>query len=112
MPQNAHLEAINVETERLPEPVHAAQDPQLIHERAAELARTLTWLPNSPSSHTFVERKKVDGTTLFIPQQLLDRLKRNGASKGFVNWSEYARSLLIRGLDQDELGPLDRSRSS
>jgi cyclic beta-1,2-glucan synthetase len=56
MPQNTHLEAISAEAERLPEPAHGVCDPQVIHEGAAELARTLTWLPNSPSSHTFAER--------------------------------------------------------
>ena len=59
MPQNTHLETISAEAERLPEPVHAARNPQVIHEGAAELARTLTWLPNSPSSHTFAERSRV-----------------------------------------------------
>jgi hypothetical protein len=59
MPQNTHLETISAETERLPEPVHAAQNPQIIQEGTAELARTLTWLPNSPSSHTFAERSRV-----------------------------------------------------
>ena len=59
MPQNTHLETISAETERLPEPVHAAQNPQIIQEGAVELARTLTWLPNSPSSHTFAERSRV-----------------------------------------------------
>jgi hypothetical protein len=59
MPQNTHLETISAEAERLPEPVHAARNPQVIHEGAAELAHTLTWLPNSPSSHTFAERSRV-----------------------------------------------------
>jgi len=59
MPQNTHLRTISAETERLPEPVHAAHDPQVIRERAAELARTLRWLPNTPSSHTFAERSRV-----------------------------------------------------
>ena len=59
MPQNAHLETISAEAERLPEPVHAAQNPQIIHEGAVKLARTLTWLPNSPSSHTFAERSRI-----------------------------------------------------
>jgi hypothetical protein len=56
MPTNTHLETIGAEAERLPERVHAAQDPQVIHQRAEELARALAWLPNSPSSHTFAER--------------------------------------------------------
>jgi len=59
MPQNTHLEAINAEAERLPKPAHAAQNPQTIHEGAAQLAQSLTWLPNSPSSRTFAERTRV-----------------------------------------------------
>jgi len=59
MPQNTHLQAVSADTERLPEPNHGARDPQVLAERAAELARTLTWLPNLPSSHTFAERSRV-----------------------------------------------------
>ncbi len=58
MPQNAHLKTLSADTERLPEPVYAAHDSQVIHEKALELARTLRWLPNSPSSHTFAERSR------------------------------------------------------
>src|SRR5271155_781844 len=56
MPTNTHLETINAEAELLPERVHAPQDPQVIRQRAEELARTLAWLPNTPSSQTFAER--------------------------------------------------------
>jgi cyclic beta-1,2-glucan synthetase len=56
MPQNTHLETISAETGRLPEPVHGIRNPQIIHEKGAELARVLAWLPNSPSSHIFAER--------------------------------------------------------
>ena len=56
MPQNRHLEIINTEAERLPEPGHELRDPEVLREKAEELARTLRWLPNSPSSHTFAER--------------------------------------------------------
>ena len=59
MPQNAHLEGITAEIERQPECTHAAQNRQLIPEAAAELAHTLAWLPNSPSSHTFAERSRI-----------------------------------------------------
>jgi cyclic beta-1,2-glucan synthetase len=59
MPQNAHLEGITAEIERQPECTHAVQNRQLIPEGAAELAHTLAWLPNSPSSHTFAERSRV-----------------------------------------------------
>src|SRR5882762_1016341 len=56
MPQNTHLENVSTETERLPEPGRDTQNPQVLREKAAELAHSLVWLPNSPSSHTFAER--------------------------------------------------------
>jgi cyclic beta-1,2-glucan synthetase len=56
MHQDTHSRTIIAETEYLPEPIHAAKNPQTIHDGAAELARTLTWVPDTPSSHTFAER--------------------------------------------------------
>jgi hypothetical protein len=56
MPQNAHLEIVNSEIERPPEPVRDAHSPQALQKKTTELVRSLTWLPNSPSSHTFAER--------------------------------------------------------
>src|SRR5580658_867316 len=58
MPQNAHLEGVTAEMERLPECIHAVENRQLIHEAAVESAHTLVWLPNSPFSHTFAERSR------------------------------------------------------
>ena len=72
MPQNTHLRTISAETE-LPEPVHAAKNPQIIHQGAVDLARALAWLPNSPSSHTFAERSRVlarDSKPLFAALEL------------------------------------------
>src|ERR1700723_544348 len=59
MPQNAHLEGITAEIERQPEGTHGVQNRQRIPEGAAELAHSLAWLPNSPSSHTFAERSRI-----------------------------------------------------
>jgi cyclic beta-1,2-glucan synthetase len=59
MPANTHLESISAEAELLPEPVHASQNPQAVREGAERLARTLVWLPNSPSSHIFAERSHI-----------------------------------------------------
>ena len=56
MPQNRHLEIINAETERLPEPGHDLHDPQVLGSKAEELARALKWLPNTLSSPTFAQR--------------------------------------------------------
>ena len=58
MPQNTHLATITAEMDRLPEPEHTAQDPLVLRDKALELARSFVWLPNSPSSHTFLERTK------------------------------------------------------
>src|SRR5579863_5214152 len=59
MPANTHLESISAEAERLLEPVRASQNPQAVREGAEKLARSLVWLPNSPSSHIFAERSHV-----------------------------------------------------
>jgi cyclic beta-1,2-glucan synthetase len=56
MPQNTHLDIISADAERLMEPVSEAHSPQAVHRAAEELARSLKWLPNSPSSHTLAER--------------------------------------------------------
>src|ERR1700758_335303 len=56
MPQNTHLENISAETDSLPEPGYEAHNPQVLCQKAEQLARTLTWLPNTLSSRTFAER--------------------------------------------------------
>src|SRR6266478_6530484 len=55
MPQNRHLEISSMETEGLAEHGHPS-NPRMLQDRAEELARTLRWLPNTPSSRTFVKR--------------------------------------------------------
>ena len=56
MPRNTHLEIITAEAERFPEPAREASISQTLREKAAELARSLAWLPNTSSSHSFRER--------------------------------------------------------
>jgi cyclic beta-1,2-glucan synthetase len=56
MPQNAHLEIVNADAERLPEPVREARNPQVLRENATHLAQTLAWLPNLLCSQTFAQR--------------------------------------------------------
>src|SRR5438093_7582000 len=58
MPQNTHLQTVNTESERLPEPAQAGQNPRVIHEEAEKLAHALTWLPNLPASPTFIDRSQ------------------------------------------------------
>ena len=45
---------------------------------------------------------KKQGTTLFIPKGLLNRLEKVAQKKGYVTWSEYARAKLIEACDRDE----------
>src|ERR1700691_828974 len=57
MQQNVHLEMINVETEpRVESSEEVAANERDLRSRAAELARSLSWLPSENSSRAFVER--------------------------------------------------------
>src|SRR5713226_2921877 len=59
MPQNTYLEIVTADAERLPQssrPVVA--DASVLRSHAAELARSLVWLPNTRSSRFLVERCK------------------------------------------------------
>src|SRR5437899_1142521 len=59
MPQNAHLESITAEAERLPKPSRdAVVDVNAVRLQAAELASSLAWLPDVRSSRFFLERCK------------------------------------------------------
>src|SRR5215813_3155618 len=49
MLRNTHLEIVNAEAERLPQPAEEAHNPQMLHEKAEQLAHDLTWLPNHSS---------------------------------------------------------------
>ncbi|HET6176702.1 MAG TPA: glucoamylase family protein [Candidatus Sulfotelmatobacter sp.] len=51
-----HSEIIDTDAERFLEAAHKDRDPKVLHAKAEELARSLTWLPNVPSSHTLWER--------------------------------------------------------
>ncbi len=56
MPQNTHLEIISAEAERLPTLAWDAPNSRTLRVKATELSQSLTWLPNTSSSPTFVER--------------------------------------------------------
>ena len=64
MPQNTHLEAASSDAKRMPETVRELRNPELIHERAAELARTLMWLPDIATSSTFADRTRAVARSL------------------------------------------------
>ena len=55
MPQNTHIASFTADTNALPEPDHASQDPLLLQQKASALAQSFAWLPNSPSSDSFTQ---------------------------------------------------------
>src|SRR5215475_11965109 len=58
MPQNTHLKIMKDESESLAEVTHSIHDPEKLHERATDVAGTLTWLPNTTRSVVFTDRIK------------------------------------------------------
>lgn len=50
------------------------------------------------------------GTTLFIPGGMYERLSKVAEKKGFLNWSELARTLLDRALTEEERSFMERIR--
>src|SRR5438132_1677039 len=58
MPQNTHLKIIKAESESLAQVTHSIHDPEKLHERATEVAGSLTWLPNTSKSAVFSKRIK------------------------------------------------------
>jgi len=56
MPQNTHLEIVTAEEEHLSGPGLKTRDPETLRAKAQELARSLNWLPNTPSSRVYAQR--------------------------------------------------------
>jgi cyclic beta-1,2-glucan synthetase len=56
MPRNTHFEIVGGEEEQLPPSTSAARDPQVLRKKAEQLAVSLGWLPNTPSSEIFPQR--------------------------------------------------------
>src|SRR4051812_6057896 len=61
MPQNTHLKLMTAESERLNEVAHSIHAPEILHKKAEDFARNLTWLPSTSFSSTFDER--IDAVT-------------------------------------------------
>jgi hypothetical protein len=72
MPQNAHLEIISASEKLRPASREGTPDGPTLRARAAELARSLDWLPNVPSSTLVSERWQ---TMLAVLNPLLDRIQ-------------------------------------
>jgi cyclic beta-1,2-glucan synthetase len=86
MPQNTHLEAASTDARRMPEPVRALRNPELIHEKAAELARTLMWLPDVATSHTFADRTRAVARNLRPIFAALDRPAPKSPTSDDFTW--------------------------
>ena len=56
MPRNTHFEIAGAEEEQLSVSAATVRDPQVVRAMAQELAGSLSWLPNTPSSEVFPER--------------------------------------------------------
>jgi cyclic beta-1,2-glucan synthetase len=56
MPQNTHLEIVTAEEEQLSGPALKTRNPETLRAQAEELAQSLNWLPNTPSSRVFAQR--------------------------------------------------------
>jgi cyclic beta-1,2-glucan synthetase len=56
MPRNTHFEIASPEEEQLPATAAAARDPQIVRTKSVQLAESLAWLPNEPSSEVFPQR--------------------------------------------------------
>jgi cyclic beta-1,2-glucan synthetase len=56
MPRNTHFEIVGAEQEQLSPSTSAVRDPQVLRTKAEQLAATLSWLPNTPSSEVFSQR--------------------------------------------------------
>src|SRR5882724_3190713 len=86
MPQNTHLEAANTDARRMPEPARELRNPELIHEKAAELARTLMWLPDVATSHTFADRTRAVSRNLRPIFVALDRPAPKSPTSDDFSW--------------------------
>src|SRR5450432_3850509 len=86
MPQNTHLEAASTDARRMPEPVRALRNPELIHAKAAELARTLMWLPDVTTSHTFADRTRAVARSLKPIFTALDRPAPKSPASDDFTW--------------------------
>src|SRR5579863_4602069 len=105
MPKNTHLEAVSADAESLPEPTQRTLNPQVIHDKAAELARSLTWLPNTPSSHTFAERGRILAHDFKPMFEALERPAPKSPTSDDFHWL-YDSSRLLYSELQNAVGTL------
>src|SRR5262245_13961861 len=86
MPQNTHIELSRAEAERLQQAAKQADDLRMVESKAEELATTLAWLPNEPSSTVFPDRSKVMGARLKSLLADLERLAPDRPQSDDLRW--------------------------
>lgn len=87
MPQNTHLELAAAEAKWQPaSPQETTADLALLRTHAVDLARSLAWLPNTPSSHYFQERGAALATELRPLIAALRRPREEGHVSDDFRW--------------------------
>jgi cyclic beta-1,2-glucan synthetase len=106
MPQNTHLETSLAEKEQLIEAERKAASQQTLSLRAEGLARTLVWLPNTPSSLVYSGRAKAARAALKPLLGALPKIAARVPAADDVRWlSDHVR--LIHG---ESVGATESSR--
>src|SRR5262249_26836758 len=94
MPQNTHLEIVTAEEEHLSTQEQKTRDPELLRAKAEELARSLNWLPNTPSSRTFAQRSTAVGRVFKPIFRVIDGPPPEGPVSDDFRWL-YDNSRLV-----------------
>src|SRR5947199_334929 len=110
MPQNTHLELISAETERLPEPAREAANVQILRKKAAELACSVTLLPEMQSSATFRHRCGVLKSKLKPLFAALESSPPESPTSDDFRWL-YENSRVLYGELQNTVAALKSQRN-
>src|SRR6266481_239564 len=110
MPQNTHLELISAEAERLPEPAREAANVQILRKKAAELACSVTLLPERQSSATFRHRCGVLKSKLKPLFAALESSPPESPTSDDFRWL-YENSRVLYGELQNTVAALKSQRN-
>ena len=111
MPENTHIEFASAEAEPNPHsPQETVSEAEDLRSKAAELARSLVWLPNKRSSRTLLERSRALSAALApLLRRLEGPLPKTPVSDDF-RWLHGNARLLGTDLQNVSEG-LKRSRN-
>src|SRR5437762_3612360 len=110
MPQNTHLELSSAEAERLPEPAREAANVQILRKKAAELACSVTLLPEMQSSATFRHRCGVLKSKLKPLFAALESSPPESPTSDDFRWL-YENSRVLYGELQNTVAALKSQRN-